>query len=563
MKRNTRFLAITASAFFSIAVGVAYINTSAIGSDSSMLGFESAIAGLDVSFENYYKAGNTVSDKEQVDEVIEEAVRIDEEAKAIEEEYAQQLEQAAKEEEALKQENEGDTSAEDKETVDENASSEDESKEETSNEEGTNEESSKEDGAEDNSDKDESKEDASQEETTDDAETEENQKAPEPESEYKNVGISVADNYVNIRKEPNTECEVLGKLYKGCAATILETEGEWVKIKSGSVTGYINSNYLAIGFDAEELVDKYATKYAEVTTRTLNVRSKMSTDSKILTQIPMGEVYQVLKEYDEWLEVSIDDGDVTGFISKEYTKITVEFEEAISIEEEREQLRKEEEARRAEEEQAAKLKKEQEEAAKKAAEEKKKKEEAAKREEEEKKKQEAANKKPASTKKPESNKTESNKTESNKTENNKTEDKTESNKSETTTNKNNSSADAKRKQVVDYALKFVGNRYVYGGTSLTNGTDCSGFTMSVYKAFGYSLPRTSRSQVSAGTKVKVSTSTLKPGDLLFYCNSSGTINHVAMYIGNGKVVHASNPRSGIKVSKYNYRTPCAARRIIN
>lgn len=514
MKRNTRFLAITASAVFSIAVGVTYFNTNAIGSDSSKLGFESAIAGLDVSFENYYKAGNTVSDKEQVDEVIEEAVRIDEEAKAIEEEYAKELEEAAKrEEEALKQENEGNTSKDDatsekEEVEDGNASEDDEA-------------------------------DKEQEQTP--------VPTPEPESEYKDVGISIADNYVNIRKEPNTECQILGKLYKGCAATILETKGEWVKIKSGSVTGYINANYLAIGFDAEELVDKYAVKYAEVTARTLNVRTKMSTDSRILTQIPKGETYQVLKEYDEWLEVSIDDGDVTGYIAKEYTKISVEFEEAISIEEEQEQIRREEEAKRAEEEQAAKLKKEKEEAAKKAAEEAKKKEEAAK--------QEAANKKPASTKKPSDNKKpSSNKTESNKTENNK---------SETTTDKNSSGSDAKRQQVVNYALKFVGNRYVYGGTSLTKGTDCSGFTMSVYKAFGYSIPRTSRTQVGAGTKVKVSTSTLKPGDLLFYCNSSGTINHVAMYIGNGKVVHASNPRSGIKVSKYNYRTPCAARRIIN
>lgn len=501
MKRNTRFLAITTTAVLSIAVGVTYFTTNAVGSDSSRIGFESAIAGLDVSFENYYKAGNTVSDKEQVDEVIEEAVRIDEEAKEIEKEHAQALLDAQKAEEEAKKEQEKN-------------------------------EADKEDEASKNESKEEEKEETKPEPTP----------TPVPESEYKDVGISIADNYVNIRKEPNTECQILGKLYKGCAATIVSEHGEWVKIKSGSVTGYINAQYLAIGFDAEELVDKYATKYAKVTARTLNVRSKMSTDSRILTQIPLGEVYQVIKEYDEWLEVSIDDGDVTGYIAKEYTKITVEFEEAISIEEEREQLRKEEEARRAEQEQAEKLRKEKEEAAKRA-------EEAKKKEEEEKKKQEA-------------NKNQSNKNETNKNESNKSE----SNKNQSTdkeSNKGSSKADDKRKQVVQYALKFVGNRYVYGGTSLTNGTDCSGFTMSVYKAFGYSIPRTSRTQVGAGTKVKVSQSTLKPGDLLFYTNSSGTINHVAMYIGDGKVVHASNPRSGIKVSKYNYRTPCAARRIIN
>lgn len=110
-----------------------------------------------------------------------------------------------------------------------------------------------------------------------------------------------------------------------------------------------------------------------------------------------------------------------------------------------------------------------------------------------------------------------------------------------------------REDIVAYALKFVGNRYVYGGTSLTNGTDCSGFTMSVYKKFNYSLSRTSRDQAYNGKSIK--RSELKKGDLVFYSNGY-RINHVAMYIGNGKIVHASNPSSGIKVSNMNYRTPC-------
>ena len=120
--------------------------------------------------------------------------------------------------------------------------------------------------------------------------------------------------------------------------------------------------------------------------------------------------------------------------------------------------------------------------------------------------------------------------------------------------------DAKRKEVVKYAKKFKGNKYVYGGTSLTNGTDCSGFTMSVYKHFGYNLPRTSGSQSSYGKKVS-SLSDAKPGDLLFYSKNS-TVNHVALYMENNKVIHASNPSTGITTSLANYRTITKIRRVI-
>jgi cell wall-associated NlpC family hydrolase len=124
-----------------------------------------------------------------------------------------------------------------------------------------------------------------------------------------------------------------------------------------------------------------------------------------------------------------------------------------------------------------------------------------------------------------------------------------------------SSASAIRNAVVAYALQFVGNPYVYGGSSLTNGTDCSGFTMSVYANFGYSLPHSSSSQSGCGTSVSLDS--LLPGDLLFYTNGGSSIGHVAMYIGNGQVVHASTPATGIKISNANYRTPLCAVRIIN
>ena len=117
-----------------------------------------------------------------------------------------------------------------------------------------------------------------------------------------------------------------------------------------------------------------------------------------------------------------------------------------------------------------------------------------------------------------------------------------------------------RVELVEYAKQFLGNPYVWGGTSLTNGTDCSGFVLSVFKEFGVYLPRVSASQANSGTKIAASE--LQPGDLVFYGNSSGTVNHVALYIGNGQVIHASNERSGIKISKYNYRTPVKCVRVL-
>lgn len=113
-------------------------------------------------------------------------------------------------------------------------------------------------------------------------------------------------------------------------------------------------------------------------------------------------------------------------------------------------------------------------------------------------------------------------------------------------------------QVADYALQFVGNPYVWGGSSLTNGADCSGFTMSVFAHFGYSLPHSSVSQRSCGTAV--SSSSRKAGDLICYNNIDG-VGHVGIYIGNDQVVHAGNEATGIHISTWNYRSVNCVRRI--
>ncbi len=128
-------------------------------------------------------------------------------------------------------------------------------------------------------------------------------------------------------------------------------------------------------------------------------------------------------------------------------------------------------------------------------------------------------------------------------------------------NGSSGSKQSRRSQLVNYALQFVGNRYVWGGTSLTNGVDCSGFTMRVMEKFGVSLPHYSGSQAQMGKKV--TSANMQPGDLIFYAGSNGKVNHVAIYIGNGRIVHAASRRSGIKTSTWNYRTPVAIRNMLD
>ena len=118
----------------------------------------------------------------------------------------------------------------------------------------------------------------------------------------------------------------------------------------------------------------------------------------------------------------------------------------------------------------------------------------------------------------------------------------------------------KRSDLVNFACQFVGNPYVWGGTSLTKGCDCSGFTQTIMSKYGVSLPRVSRDQARTG--IKVSSENMRPGDLIFYANKRGTVNHVGIYIGNGQVVNAASRRSGIRIYRWNYRTPVAIRNVL-
>lgn len=347
---------------------------------------------------------------------------------------------------------------------------------------------------------------------------------PKPESDYANVGISVAQEYVNIRKKPNTKSKVVGKLYRGSAAKITKKVGSWVEIKSGRVTGYIKKEFLAIGYSAEKLIDDFGTKWVTVTTETLKVREAKNTNCTILTLIPEGEQYRVVREDKEWVKIEVD-GTTRGFVAKEYVKVSVKFKKAISIEEEQAEARRKAAAEAA----AAEAARQQAAARQRAAAE--------------------AARKSAAQKSSSSNKSSGSSS---------------SQKSSGGTISSGSSGGSvvgsgDGAAIASYALNFVGNPYVYSGTSLTNGTDCSGFTQAIFRKFGISIPRTSRSQAGVGAKISVGSA--RAGDLIFYA-SGGRINHVALCIGNGRVVHASNPSTGITTSNMYYRTPYCARRVV-
>lgn len=376
---------------------------------------------------------------------------------------------------------------------------------------------------------------------------------PKPKSEYENVGISVAADYVNVRKKPNTDSKVVGKLYRGSAAKIVKKVGDWVKIKSGQVEGYIMSDYLAIGYSAEKMVDKFGTKIATINTETLKVREAKNTDCAVLTLVSGEESFEVIREDKDWVKIMVD-GDTKGFVSKEYVDITVKFKKAVSIEEEREAARKKAaaEAAAARAEQEAQQRQQQQASSNSSSSSSSSSSGSS-----------SSSSSSGSSSHKSSNGSSSSSHKSSSGSSNKSSSSSSSNKSSGGGNSSNGSGDVigsgDGSAIASYALQFVGNPYVYGGTSLTNGTDCSGFTMSVFRKFGISLPRTSGSQSGVGRKISVSEA--RAGDLIFYARN-GHVNHVALCIGGGRVVHASNPSVGITTSNIGYRTPYCARRVI-
>lgn len=276
---------------------------------------------------------------------------------------------------------------------------------------------------------------------------------------YTNLGIAHVDSHLNIRENPSEEGKLVGKLSKNAACEILDIdENGWAHIKSGKIEGYVSSAYLYQGLDAIAKGSEVATMLATVETETLRVRGEPSTDSPIITLVPLGEVIEVKEITGDWVKIDLDGED--AYISSEFVSIKEELFTAISM---KELL-------------------------------------------------------------------------------------------------HGSGVSDVRINLVNFAKQYIGNPYVWGGTSLTRGADCSGFTLSVYARYGVSLPHSARAQANCGKTVNLNN--VKPGDLIFY-TKGGVINHVAIYIGNGQVVHASSKKTGIKVSGMYYRTPYKAVSLLN
>ena len=367
----------------------------------------------------------------------------------------------------------------------------------------------------------------------------EERESPQSTSEYADIGIASVLNYVNLRAEPSVESEALGKLYNNSAATVLETVldeagEEWYLVSSGSVeNAYVKAEYVKVG--DEDLARGVSTRYATVTTTTLFVRTEPGTEASVLTMLPEGEdvvVYDALDEYG-WYRVLTEEG--LGSVSGDYVTVRTEFRVAESKEEEKERLEREEAERQAAAAAA--------EAARKA------------REEEERKAAEAARKTQEEAAKAMARQQTQNAQQAQQKN-----DKVQGSSQGQSSSSFGSNTTAKPQTVsngqavVNYAAQFVGNPYVYGGSSLTNGADCSGFVMSVYQAFGISLPHSSSALRSVG--YGVSLDAIQPGDIVCY---SG---HVGIYAGNNTLLHASSPSTGIKyTSPVTYREILAIRRI--
>lgn len=390
-------------------------------------------------------------------------------------------------------------------------------------------------------------------------------------SPYENVAVSQVSGYVNVRSEANTKSQIVGKIYNNCAATILETVsgegGDWYHIQSGTVSGYIKAQYFATGEKAEKLAKEVGVEYATINTASLRLRAEPNLTSQTLTSLSQGARYEVLGEENNFAKLAIDT-DLTGYVSMDYIKTTVEFRQAVSLEEEA--ARKAEEAKRRQEAEAAidqlnaVLKTESDGGQSSSSGQT----------------GTAAVSKPASTTAPVGvNGTIAANPAGNGADVSAEAPAVQTAARETSAavpvgtagskdtgnvqgpgvsygpggNASEQVVSATRTAIVAYAKQFLGNPYVYGGTSLTEGADCSGFTMSVYKHFGIDIGRSSRDQAAKGREI--SRSAMQPGDLLFYA-SGDYINHVAMYIGGGQVIHSSTPATGITLSPADYRTPC-------
>ena len=425
------------------------------------------------------------------------------------------------------------------------------------------------------------------------------------------------EEYINVRSEADENSEVVAKLYNDGSATVEETEDNgWYKIKSGNAEGYVKAEYFATGEQAKEIADQVAYNVAVVNAEALNIRTAPSEESDVIDVAEQSQELEVVDTSGDWATVALGN-DVYGFVHPDYCEYKTYYPTAVTLEEE---AAREEAMRRAEEAKAqAAEEASYEEAAdngETVSEDASYSEESGSADtscdngsasedtsyddgsastdtsydDGSASADTAYDNGSASTDTSYDNGSASTDTSydngsastdtsydngSTSTDTSydngsastdtsydngstSTDTSYDNGSTSTDTTTDSSASDSSLgQQIADYAVQFVGNPYVYGGTSLTNGTDCSGFTMSVMANFGIGLARTAADQAYGGTSVAISD--IQPGDLLFYSDGSG-ISHVALYIGGGQIVHAATESQGIIISNYNYDAPvCAAR----
>ena len=404
------------------------------------------------------------------------------------------------------------------------------------------------------------------------------------------------ENYINIRSEADENSEVVAKLYNDGSATLEETEEDgWYKIKSGNATGYVKAEYFATGEEAKEIADKVAYNVAVVNAEALNVRATPSEESTVIDVASQSDELEVVDTSGDWTTVALGN-DVYGFIHPDYCEYKTYYPTAVTLEEEA--AAKAEADRQAAEASAAQAVEQPVEEDGSYAEDTSPADatytdetpatdtayvdetpetdapytEAPETEapetdapyteapETEVPETDAPYTEAPETEVPETDApyTEAPETEVPETDAPYTEaPETEVPETEAPETEAPASDSSVGQEIANYAVQFVGNPYVYGGTSLTNGADCSGFTQSVMANFGIYIARTAADQSYGGTSVSISD--IQPGDLLFYSDGGG-ISHVALYIGGGQIVHAATESQGIIISSYNYDSPvCAAR----
>ena len=381
---------------------------------------------------------------------------------------------------------------------------------------------------------------------------------------YSNLGIAKVTGYLNIRKDPDGAANVVGTLSDGSACEILETLDGWVKISSGEVEGYASSEYILTGDEAKEAAKDLVKERAYITADNLNIRETPSTDGQIVGKCLQGELHEIVGEENGWYKIS------GGYISADYAEKRFCMNEANKLDMKAMVLNFYDRPGVSNVSNYLNIR--------------------AGAGENEK----IIGKLPSyagceiledangwykissggitgyvksdyiltgdEAKQAAMNHAELMAIVHADRLNARTEPSTDAKiwevryaLSEAIKFSPTEESASLRSRIVNYAMKFLGNPYVWGGTSLTKGADCSGFTMSVMKNFGIALPHYSGSQAKSGKRIK--SSEMRPGHLGFYGNSRGKINHVAMYIGNGQVINAASRRSGIKISTWNYRTP--------